>query len=289
MVNAIEEAAAVLYGGTPADFVPERKRLAAQARSAGDRDGAKAILALRKPTQAAFAVNLLIRSDAQVWQRISALGGELRRAERAHDAASLRELAGQRRSLVDSLARQAFQLIGVANPGASTRDEVIATLNAALADESIGAQVRDATLDKPVQWDGFGSVPLRTLSLVETPHQAPDETPPPLEDAAPSGLVPQEDDDDSHDLMAEVARAAAERKVAEQRELQIADARREVEEADQAVADAKAELHVQQSMITALERQISEARRRHGEAQQSQREAEQLSREARVRLNRLLE
>ena len=48
-IGTVAEAVTTLYGGDPADFVAVRKELATAARTAGERDAAREIAALRKP------------------------------------------------------------------------------------------------------------------------------------------------------------------------------------------------------------------------------------------------
>src|SRR6476660_475911 len=50
-----------LYGVEPSAFVATRKKLAADLRAAGDKDGARALLAARRPSTAAWALNQLAR------------------------------------------------------------------------------------------------------------------------------------------------------------------------------------------------------------------------------------
>src|SRR5512142_3207595 len=57
--SAVEQIGDRLYALPPEQFVAARNEAVAAARKAGDRDTAEAVAALRKPTQAAWLVNLL--------------------------------------------------------------------------------------------------------------------------------------------------------------------------------------------------------------------------------------
>ena len=91
-VGTVAEAVTTLYGGDPADFVAVRKELAAAARTAGERDAAREIAALRKPTAAAAAVNHL---DDGAISDVLALGEQMRAAQTSLDAATLKELSAR--------------------------------------------------------------------------------------------------------------------------------------------------------------------------------------------------
>ncbi|HEX6580351.1 MAG TPA: hypothetical protein VF195_05715, partial [Actinomycetota bacterium] len=63
MVDGLEGRIDELYGLPLERFTAERDALAKELASAGDRDGAARVKALRKPVVAAWAVNLLARED----------------------------------------------------------------------------------------------------------------------------------------------------------------------------------------------------------------------------------
>jgi hypothetical protein len=151
--SRLREAVAALYSADPEEFIARRKELASQARAAGDKAAAKDIGALAKPTRSAWLVNHLVRSDPSVPDKLAELGGQLRAGEAALDGPAIRKLSVARRELVDALARQA-----VADSGASAalREEVAETLNAALADPEVAAQVAAGTLVRAAHWAGFG-------------------------------------------------------------------------------------------------------------------------------------
>ena len=125
---------------------------------------AKKIAGLRKPTRPAWVLNQLARADPSVPAQLAELGGELRRAEAALDGDRIRELSQARRTLVDAATRQALAL--AARPTAALRDEVAATLAAAVADPDVAEQLAEGSLPRAVHHAGFGSGMPPALSLV---------------------------------------------------------------------------------------------------------------------------
>jgi hypothetical protein len=154
--NLVGDAIAELYAGDPDVFVERRRDLASRARTVGDRQAAKTIAGLGKPTRSAWIVNNLVRADPSVAVSLGELGGKLRSGEAALDGASIRELSMQRRELVDSLVRRAMDEAGQGSPSVALRDEVTDTFNAAVADPDVAEQVAAGTLLKAVHWAGFG-------------------------------------------------------------------------------------------------------------------------------------
>jgi hypothetical protein len=154
--DLVAGAVAELYGADPDAFTERRKALVAAAREAGDRDAATAIGALRKPTRSAWAVNQLARAEPSAAGRLAALAAELRAAERAKDGRRLRELSADRGALIDALTDRALAAAAVADAPSSLREEVTATLTAALADPGTAAAFAAGNLTKAAQWSGFG-------------------------------------------------------------------------------------------------------------------------------------
>src|SRR5262249_17889059 len=153
-------------------FIARRRDLASAARAAGDREAAKTIAGLTKPTRSAWIVNNLVHVDPGVADSLAELGGKLRSGEAALDGASIRELSRQRRELVDNLVSRAMVEAGQGSPSVALRDEVIDTFNAALADPDVADQVTAGTLVKAMHWAGFG--PGIGSAISSGPARAPD-------------------------------------------------------------------------------------------------------------------
>lgn len=159
---AVEE----LYSRPMAEFVARRTALAAAARKAGDRPAAAQIAGLRKPTLSADTLNRLVRTAPEEVDELLKLGADLRAAEKALDASALRELSAKRRALVNDLTQLAFDITDQAAPSASVRDELTATLNAALADEAVAERLTSGAMVTQARWDGFGSASLPELATL---------------------------------------------------------------------------------------------------------------------------
>ncbi|GGQ08854.1 hypothetical protein [Streptomyces roseolilacinus] len=146
----VESVADELYGLPPAEFTAARERHVAQARAAGDRELADRIRALRRPTLAAWASNLLVRTRPDEVRSLVTLGDGLRRARRDPDGARLRELDRRRHALVAALVREARRLTAEAGKeiGDAAREQVEATLRAALADPEAAAEWRAGRLSR---------------------------------------------------------------------------------------------------------------------------------------------
>jgi len=167
----LAEAVAALYDADPDEFMPRRQQLADAAKEAGDPDAAKQITGLRKPTRSAWVVNHLVRSDPEVTIRLAALATQLRAP--ALDAAQIRELTTARARLVDELTRQAFTLAGHPSPPAGQREEVSATLDAAIADPgSLAPPAPAKSAKKPAPADAIAETERRRREKIDIAERA---------------------------------------------------------------------------------------------------------------------
>jgi hypothetical protein len=172
-----DEIADELYGLDPNEFVAARDEYVARARNVGDRDAAAAIGRLRKPTVAAWLVNLLARDRADGLVALLDLGGALRTAQRRLSGSDLRRLSGQRRRAVGALEREAGRLAVAHGRRVSeaTLREVGQTLNAALADPDIEERVRAGRLETSLEYSGFGDPGAAPLSVVRDRTKSTDD------------------------------------------------------------------------------------------------------------------
>jgi len=157
-MSDVESAARELYALAPEEFVAGRTRLVKEARAAKDRALATEIGALRKPTRTAWLVNALARDDPDAVAALLSLGDELRTAQEARDGAALRARSARRRTAIDALVRRASALGEEAGhpPTEATTNEVAQTLQAALGDPGVAAQVREGRLAGAAVYGGFG-------------------------------------------------------------------------------------------------------------------------------------
>ncbi len=143
-----------LFWAKPDGFIALRTKLSAAAKGRDDREAARQISATNKPTTAAWVVNRLVIGHRDVEQRIADLGDRLRAAHAAMDGDQIRDLSGEQRQLIDELARTGLAAAELENPSAAVRDDVAATLQAAIADVDVAAML--GRLTRPQRWSGFG-------------------------------------------------------------------------------------------------------------------------------------
>jgi hypothetical protein len=155
------ETVADLYSVPPPEFMDARNRAVAQARDRGDDALAKEIGKLRKPTTAAWMINLVAHRRPELIARLLDIGGELRRAQQAGQVAKVRELSEERGRATRSIVAAARDLAGA---GKVPVDELDATLFAAVSDPDVGATVSAGRLERTVAYSGFGG-----LGMVDAP------------------------------------------------------------------------------------------------------------------------
>ncbi|GAB3089805.1 hypothetical protein [Isoptericola nanjingensis] len=158
LAELLTDVAGELYGLEPAEFVPARAARAAALRDDGEDEAADRVKRLRKPSTAAWVVNLLARADADQVEQVVELGAAFREAQDDLDGKRLRELTRQRRQLVAAVAARARSL--AVEAGASVSGAVLAqveaTLTAAMIDADAGRAVRSGLLVGPLQATGIG-------------------------------------------------------------------------------------------------------------------------------------
>lgn len=247
-----------LYAGAPDDFVAQRDALAKQLRADGERDAAKRVKALRRPTVAAWGVNLLARDDPDGIAELLSAGADLARAQRralsgVRDS-GLRDATTRRRDVVRRLADRAVALLDEAGAsGEAHRETIAATLEAASASDEAAEPVRQGRLSRELPApSGFGDV--GGLALLSPEPSAADEGP------ATEGRAaePSAEEEERRRLEAAVREARetleARRQAATEAEAEAADARRRADEAVRAAEEAEDE-------ADRLERAAAKARR----------------------------
>jgi len=308
--DRVAAAADELYDADPGEFTDRRKALADAARAAGDGAAAKRITALRKPTRAAWVVNRLARADVGAPERLAELADSLRAAEEDKDGPRLRELSAIRGQLVDSLTAQALAAAGVSAPPAGLREEVSATLTAAIADPEVAAEFASGTLTRAAQWAGFGlasfgespfgTAPgdaqatgegtparrhLRAVPSPETDAPAPARTRAGSRRTAPAQVPEEEEARRTRAEEQRLAEEAAER--AAQRHAAFEDAERTVASTAAAAAEAGAAEDQLEAEVRDLEQRLTRTREDLAAARMRARRAESAARRARQTLDRL--
>ena len=260
MSDLLADAVAELYEADPDGFTERRAELAAAARDAGEPAAAKQITALRKPTRSAWVVNRLVRSDPDVRSRLDALAADLRAAAGSAEGARIRELTAARARLVDELTRSALRVSELPAPPAALREEVTATLDAAIADPEVAARL--GTLVRAAHWAGFGLAPAGGGAPAPPSSAAKTQKPAPAEPSA-----------------------ERERRHREK----IISAERAVAEADRTADAANAAERERQDVVRRLEAELAQARQQLADARRQAYRAESQQRRAGETLNRLRE
>lgn len=259
-----------LYTTPPDRFVAIRDEAVAEARRAGDPKAAREIARLRRPTVAAWLVNLLAIRRPELVADLAQLAEALRTAQRELRGPRLRELSTQRRAVVGALVAEVRKLaagVEEAPPaGKLPLAEVETTLNAALADTDVAEQVRSGRLLKAATYAGFGEVPRPQLRLV-TGGEEPEPEPAPRPE--PTGK--QRGGVDRAALRAEQAERAARAERTRRRralEKELARARTDQERAEAELAGATAAERDGVSALDAIEAELAELERRRAVAEQ---------------------
>lgn len=217
----------LLYAEPPAAFTAARDALA---KEQDDKAFAKQLKALKKPTAAAWAVNLLVRRETEQIDQMLAVAPALREAAQSMDGAQLRSLTRQRRQLTTTLANAARGLAREYDVklSAATVEQVEAMLNSAMLDPQASEVVRSGlvltafTATGVGDWDAAAVVALPdALGFSATAVQRP----------KPSLRVVPEDDS--------VRRARAEDAVA-QAEEELAKARTDLDQIVQSLGELDA-------------------------------------------------
>ncbi|MBI0293067.1 hypothetical protein JBE04_00770 [Streptomyces sp. PRKS01-29] len=287
-----------LYALPPADFTAARDERAKEARSAGDRKLAEGIRRLRRPTQAAWASNLLVRRQPDEAEQVLRLGAALRQAHQDLDGGQLRKLSAQQRQVIAALARQARDLTARAGQpiGEGAQREVEETLRAVLADPDAGRDWVRGRLAKPL------TAPTGFTPVAGAARSAPPTTPRRGERAPGSRVA---------DLDAARSRRRERQEQERQREQQERERRRERQErerrrdqrerqarARQEAGDAERQLRAREEELTAAEEEhgradqlkhqarqrLADLRKRLKEAEEEDQEADEAAREAHRRL-----
>lgn len=145
--------ASELYAGPLESFIERR---GAAAREASDPALAASVRALRKPTVAAWVVNVFARERANRLAEALDLAAELREAQAELDARALQQLGRDRRTLTERLASEAADIAQRHGERVTptTRESVRQTLSAAFFDADAAAAVASGRLIRELEPTG---------------------------------------------------------------------------------------------------------------------------------------
>ena len=242
-----------LYALALPEFTPARD---ARAKEHKGTPLAAEIKALKKPSLAAWVVNLLVRQDADQVAQVLTVGTSLREAAANLDGAELRALTKQRRQLTAAVttgARALASSSGVkVTPAVS--DQVEATLTAAMLDEDCASAVRSGLLVSPLASTGVDAVDV--AAAVALPEALGFE-------ASPSPEVPAE-----RPALTVVPDPEADTKALRAAEEALVAADAELEDAESALGEAQAEVDDLEARTLELQAEIDELKHRLAELEQ---------------------
>ncbi|MFD5163573.1 hypothetical protein ACFWMJ_36915 [Streptomyces hawaiiensis] len=253
-----------LYALRPEEFTAARASAMASARTAGDRELAERIRALRKPSLAAWVSNLLVRNSPGEVEPLLRLGEGLRQAHQDLDGAQLRELSRRQHALIRALSLQARQLAEEAGHpiGESVQREVESTLHAVLADPDAARAWAGGRLAKPLSAAvGFPAVAEGARPRRPAPAPAP---------SRPDKKVSER----------QRRRLAQARKDAEAAEHDLRELRDAAETAGRSAAEAKRQVEELQRRVEELGEELERARSEHQQARFAERTAREQARTA---------
>ncbi len=285
-----------LYGLDPAAFTAARNERAGAAKDAGNTELAQQITGLRKPTAAAWAVNLLVRRRRADLQRLLSLADQLRTGAGDRTPAELRELNRMAQRVVTAVTRLAADLAAEHGHPLSSAlvDRVHQTLRASMADPAAAGAVLSGRLVTTLEASalaglGVGSGPADVSAAVAVPVTV-------TSLAARSAGRASAGDGESDDAVSDrEARRRASALAAARRASERADS-----EAEQALEQARsatdrtAELHAELERLTAAvertrrrlrdqENELNELRRHLADADRNRRHLDEQARAARQR------
>lgn len=172
---ALAEIANGLYALPLDDFIAARAAAVKEAAGA-DKALAAAVRALPKPSVAAWAVNMLARHEPAVLEGLADVGARMQAAQASLDAAALRVMARERRTMLSAAADTARKVAKEHGRAISEAmaGEVEETLRALTADLAAAAAVRSGRLLKTLTADGVNAVDIADSVAVPSVLPEPD-------------------------------------------------------------------------------------------------------------------
>ncbi|GAA1912236.1 hypothetical protein GCM10009737_12160 [Nocardioides lentus] len=282
-------AAEELYGLLPGEFTAARDARAKELK-ADDADLAARVRRLKRPSSAAWVLNLLVRRESGQVDEVLAVGRALREAQEGLDGAALRQLTAQRRQLTAAVTTRARRLARESGHRVTdaVAEQVEASLTAAMVDEACAAVVRSGLLVAAVSATAPGLTdPADPVDAAAVPAAAgfvprAVEGPPAPDDGADGDgtrgggpdlrVVPDPDAEAK-------ARAAAQEALDEADEV-LAEAEQAAGGTDEAVADLEARGLQLSSEMDELRRRLAELEEQAEETDEALEQAEESQGEA---------
>lgn len=288
MPVVFDEAADELYGLPPSEFVARRTELAKQARADGDRALAKSVAALRRPTVVAWILNLWSRRHPDEVEAFATLAADLADAQRRAAVDRMRTLSESRQALISAALTTLTALAD--DNGARLSDaalrEAAQTLRAAVADESVSADLRRGRLVTSAEYSGFGPAGLFAVPVAADIPAAPKPAGGGLESESTSAAADIEQLRAAAHAEIEAADAAehAARHERDRSRQELADLNRRADELSATVERLRAELSRHDAELRFARRHIDSATTTFDEATQALTTAAERTERARAAL-----
>jgi hypothetical protein len=316
--KALAAIAFELYALPFEEFVAARTA-AAKASAGSGKELPAAVKAMPKPSVAAWVVNMMAIHEPGVLMQLAELGHRMRAAQASLDAAALRELARERRTLLGNAvdtARAVAERQG-RTISATIAADVERTLQAMTADEGATAAVQSGLLVQALSADGVdtvdldgavavpGAVPARRTTPPDSPKQPPAAAPGQEERTTaergarkPTGqprlkAVRETPRPASPSALEKANAALGEATAAEEESARLATERQsQLADTEAEVADLTRETRELRDRLKAAEEQLESARKSLGtaaaEAKQAARAADKAKRSAMLAQERVL-
>jgi hypothetical protein len=259
---SLQEAIDTLYAAALADFVGERKRLAAELRAGGDREAASELAKLPKPSAAAWSLNQLARQAPETVSGWLAAAAALRAAAtnaRQVGGDAIREASARQRAAtadVLTLVREVARPNGKP-PSEPVLDRVRGLLQVAAGDPGVAELLRAGRLtEREMETDLTALLPAGAVPVAKS------EPEPPARDAAAEAA--EQAARERAELERRVGAAVAE---LDRRRTVVADRAHAAATADERLAEAERTVHRRRSEAAAAHEAVADAERGAGEAQ----------------------
>ena len=251
-MTELPEDAQRLLAVAPDRFVEERRRLARELRESGRKEGAAAVVALRKPSAVVLAVNRAARDRPEA--ALAAADAAVRVRD-AQARGAVGDVASARRDMdraLDLLAEVAAAHVspGRDAPSEAARRRIQELLRRAVALDETRDALRRGTLREEPAPVGFASLAGVTVEPRPTPKPKPKPTPEPTPKPKPKPTpkpVPARD----------VAAAAAAKQREERRRRRERELRAELASAEQALRKAESRLRTAERDRARAERAVA--------------------------------
>jgi hypothetical protein len=268
----VDEAADELYGLPPGEFTRARDARAKELRAGGEREAANAVMALRRPTVAAWALNQLSRRRRDDLDELLSAGERLRAAQEellgGGDRSAFQEAAARERELVARLSADATTMASEAGErGGGLHEKVSETLHAAALDEDTSAALRAGRLVREREAiGGFGAMAGAPPAAPRSRKAAPKKKPKP-------GPTKREEEREHRLTVARTDERHARREL-DAAERAVRNAQERAEAAERHAQEANERARTTAERLREARRAVTAARKAHTRAEKALEKAE---------------